>query len=177
MKFFKKGRKFFYAVNIILIVVLCAVTIHACLDPMDYERVFEDFVDARFFSVQRGVIFLVALLILVFEAFFIMSLLRKEEKPVETVNLTTPTGQISITAYSLETMVKSIVSRFDSVADVRTKVDFSNSQVGMDISVKVKSSVLIPEISSKIQSIVKEEVLKSTGIELHSIRVFVDGIN
>jgi uncharacterized alkaline shock family protein YloU len=63
------------------------------------------------------------------------------------------------------------------VADVRTKVDFSNSQVGMDISVKVKSSVLIPEISSKIQSIVKEEVLKSTGIELHSIRVFVDGIN
>jgi len=46
----------------------------------------------------------------------------------------------------------------------------------MDVYVKVMPSVLIPEISSKIQNTVKEKILKGTGIDLNNIRVFVDGI-
>ncbi len=68
------------------------------------------------------------------------------------------------------------VAQFDTVTDIRTKVNLKDSQVGMDVYVKVMPSVLIPEISSKIQNTVKEKILKGTGIDLNNIRVFVDGI-
>lgn len=176
MKVLKKAKNLFYAVNIIMIIFICIIVIYACLDPMDFEKAFEDFVDAKFFSAQRGLVFLAAFMILAFETFFIWSIMRKEEKPAETVNITTQTGQISIAVYSLEALAKMEVAQFDTVTDIRTKVNLKDSQVGMDVYVKVMPSVLIPEISSKIQNTVKEKILKGTGIDLNNIRVFVDGI-
>ncbi|HOD92513.1 MAG TPA: alkaline shock response membrane anchor protein AmaP [Clostridia bacterium] len=176
MKVIKKAKNLFYGVNIILIVSICIMVIYACLDPLDFEKAFENFVDAKFFSVQRGIVFLAALLVIAFEMLFIWSLMQKEDKPAETVNITTSSGQISIAVYSLEVLAKMEVEQFDAVTDIRTKVNLKDSQVGMDVYVKVMPSVLIPEISSKIQNAVKEKILKGTGIDLNNIRVFVDGI-
>lgn len=176
MKIFKKGKNFFLAINIILVLAICFFVIYACLDPLDFEKAFEDFVDARFFSAQRGLLFLAALLVIGFEILFIWSMIQKEEKPAETVSIETPSGQITIAVYSLEALAKMEASQFDMVSDIRTKVDMKDTQIGMDVYVKVMPTVLIPEISSKIQNAVKEKILSGTGIDLHHVRVFVDGI-
>lgn len=111
-----------------------------------------------FFPHKEVLFFLAAFMILAFETFFIWSIMRKEEKPAETVNITTQTGQISIAVYSLEALAKMKLLQFDTVTDIRTKVNLKDSQVGMDVYVKkVMPSVLIPEISSKIQNTVKEK--------------------
>ncbi|MFA5341597.1 MAG: alkaline shock response membrane anchor protein AmaP [Clostridia bacterium] len=176
MKTIKKVKNLFFGINIILILAVCLILVYASLDPLDFERFFEDFVDAKFFSAQRGLVFLVSLAIIAFETIFIWSMMQKEEKPAETVNIATPSGQISIAVYSLEALAKMEVSQFDSITDIRAKVNLKDSLVGMDIYVKVMPSVLIPEISSKIQNAVKEKILNGTGIDLNNIRVFVDGI-
>lgn len=176
MRALKKAKNLFMIINIIIVLLICFFVVYISLNPLVFEKGFEDFGDAKFFSIQRGSFFLVALVVVAFEVLFILSLIQKEEKPAETVSFVTTSGQISIAVYSLEVLAKMEVAQFDMVSDVRTKVHIKDSQVDMDVYIKVMPAVLIPEISSKIQSVVKEKILNGTGVDLHYVRVFVDGI-
>jgi hypothetical protein len=176
MKVIKKARKLVIGINIVLVVIVCAVTAFATLAPLQFEKAFEDFVDAGFFSLNRGVLFLVVLLILTLDVFFIISLFEKDEKVTESVTINNGAGQISIAVYSLEALAIMEVKQYEKVSDIRAKIIMKENDVSMDIYVKVLPTVLIPQLSSEIQAKVKEKIQIGTGIELKQVRVFVDGI-
>lgn len=87
--------------------------------------------------------------------------LRRER----TIAFNNPDGQVIISLSAIEDFIKRIGKQIPEIKDLRP--DVIATKRGIDISVKISlwSEVSIPEITEKIQSIIKSRIQEMLGIE------------
>lgn len=101
----------------------------------------------------------------------------KDEKP-EGILLENESGKLLISIETLENLVKGVVVGFPNVkaTNCRVKLDKSINNVVIDMNLVVASETIIKELSSNLQSKIKEVIKTTTEIDVKAINIKIKNI-
>lgn len=170
----KTWRLVLFLYNLLLI-SLAGVAVAAAAgrpEPLHYIRL------ALATPQNRVVLGTVAILIMVIAFLLLISGLKRENKTEETILVKSElNGQVSITVPAIKLIIMRAVKKVEGVRDIRPAV--SNSQEGLVIylHMMINPEHNVPEMSRKLQEIVKQYLEDIGGLEVSEVKVLVDDFN
>ncbi len=107
----------------------------------------------------------------------VLQLFFRRKKVKQTVITTNQLGNINITLEAINDLVQDIVRKETSVKDVnsRIKVREDGVHIYLNLIVGIKSS--IPELSERIQKLLKVKVTEATGVDISKVEIMIKEIN
>ncbi len=147
----------FYTIIFIIIgVIFIAVSLEFI--TIDQIKAFYDAYSLKTSVGLTGVVFiLVALLI----THFTFGGIQRER----TIAFNTPDGQVVISLSAIENFVKKLADHLPEIKDLRSGVVASKKGVSISARVTLWSDANIPDVTEKIQGIIKNKVQDMLGIE------------
>ncbi|OPX86571.1 MAG: hypothetical protein A4E53_03005 [Pelotomaculum sp. PtaB.Bin104] len=85
-------------------------------------------------------------------------------------------GQVHISLQAIENLVLKVVAQVNGVREVRPKIISDPQGVGIQVRAVVTPDLNIPAVSVEIQQLIKEKVFEVTGINVGSVKMFVENI-
>lgn len=86
-------------------------------------------------------------------------------------------GKLLITKTTLENLVEGVVKEFPSIENASSKVIFDKeNNVFINVTINVKEGTVIKDVSSKLQTKIKENIKKATDLELNSVDIEVQNV-
>ncbi|MDF9407487.1 MAG: hypothetical protein A4E52_00203 [Pelotomaculum sp. PtaB.Bin013] len=86
-------------------------------------------------------------------------------------------GQIRVSIQAIENLVVKVVTQVNGVREVKPRIVSVSQGVGIQIRAVVTPDINVPDVSERIQVLVKEKVFEITGITVGSVRVSIDNIS
>jgi len=86
-------------------------------------------------------------------------------------------GQIRVSIKAIENLTVKVVSQVNGVKEVKPRVVAVSQGVGIQLRAVVTPDINIPEVSEKIQTLVKEKVFEVTGIAVSTVKVSIEDIS
>jgi uncharacterized alkaline shock family protein YloU len=87
--------------------------------------------------------------------------IRKEK----TIAFDNPAGRVSVSLWAIEDLVKRVVGRIPEIREVRSKISASKKGLLIKIKLILRAEESIPEVTSRVQELVKRKVQDTIGIE------------
>ena len=79
-------------------------------------------------------------------------------------------GKLLITKETIENLVKGVVKGFDSAEDVTTSIELDNeNNLRVFVNLTVKENAVIKELSSNLQTKIKETIKQSSDLEVKEV--------
>ncbi|MDD3653721.1 MAG: alkaline shock response membrane anchor protein AmaP [Desulfotomaculaceae bacterium] len=85
-------------------------------------------------------------------------------------------GQVNISLQAIENLVVKVVGQVNGVREVKPKILSDSQGVGVQVRAVVTPDINVPEVSSEIQQRIKERVFEVTGVNVSSVKVFIENI-
>ena len=86
-------------------------------------------------------------------------------------------GKLFITRETIENLVSSTVKGFDSAEEVTTKIELTpDNNLLVFINMTVKENAIIKELSTNLQSKIKDSIKKATDLEVKEVNIKVKNI-
>ena len=105
---------------------------------------------------------------------------KKDETVVDNKNgilLENADGKLFITRETIENLVSSTVKGFDSAEEVTTKIELTpDNNLLVFINMTVKENAIIKELSTNLQSKIKDSIKKATDLEVKEVNIKVKNI-
>lgn len=100
-----------------------------------------------------------------------------EKRYKKTLINSTDLGDINITLGAIDNLVKKIIKKREGIFEINTDINNSESGLDIDLSIKVYSDYIIPELTNELQKVVKSYLEDTTGVTVNSVQVLVNEIN
>lgn len=115
-------------------------------------------------------------IILAIKCIFFSSSTAKEEFKTG-ILLENEDGKLIISKDTIENLVNSVAKRFEGAAEVQTKVILDQeNNVTVNVTLLVKENAIIKDLSSSIQTSVKETIKKTSDLDVKQINIRVKNI-
>ena len=120
----------------------------------------------------------IILMLLSVKCIFFPSYTNPKEEKVDGILLENESGKLLISIETIENLVKGVVAGFPNVKAVNCKVklDKSINNVVIDMNLVVASETIIKELSSNLQTKIKEVIKTTTEIEVKAINIKIKNI-
>ena len=119
----------------------------------------------------------VLFILLSIRCIFFTSSDKQEEELKNGILLENSEGKLLITKETIENLVSGIVRGFDSAQEVSTKIELdSENHVIVLINLRVKENAIIKELTTNLQTKVKEAIKKSTDLDVKEVNIKVKNI-
>lgn len=102
---------------------------------------------------------------------------RKQEELKNGVLLENSDGKLFITRETIENLVNNIAKGFDSAEDIITRVELDKeNKVSVFVNMAVGENAIIKELSTNLQTRIKETVKKSTDLDVKEVNIKVKNV-
>lgn len=118
---------------------------------------------------------LIGLAFLIVSIRFLISGLTVKQKNMYIVRYTNM-GELKISSSTIEGIAHNAASGFEGIKEIKTGVDLRDEKVVIKIKGIIEPEVNIPEITTNIQNKVKEDIEKTTGLEVNEVKVEINNI-
>ena len=161
MRFWARLGLLFYMFTVIFISLGMAAFVLHLVGFQDVQDVLYVIYHDREFRVIFGAIAVVLLLKNHFYARAISGVQQKEK----TIAFDNPSGRVSVSLSAMEDLIRRVVTRIPEVKEVRPFIVASGR--GLEISARLilKAEVNIPEMTARLQELIKHKVQDTIGIE------------
>lgn len=86
-------------------------------------------------------------------------------------------GKLLITKETIENLVNSVVKGFDSAEDVTTKIELDKeNNVRVFVNLSVRENAIIKELSTNLQTKIKDTIKKTSDLEVKEVNIKVKNI-
>ena len=86
-------------------------------------------------------------------------------------------GKLLITKETIENLVNAVVKGFDSAEEVSTKIELDKqNNLTVNVNLVVKENAVIKELTSNLQTKIKETIKKSSDLEVKEVNIKVKNI-
>lgn len=86
-------------------------------------------------------------------------------------------GKLLITKETIENLVNNIVKGFDSAEDITTKIELDNeNNVIVYVNLSVRENAIIKELSTNLQTKIKDTIKKTSDLEVKAVNIKVKNI-
>ena len=147
---------FYTVVFIIIGAALIAISLE--LITLDQIKAFYETYNLRMSIGLAGVVFILLGLLI---THFTFGGIQRER----TIAFNTPDGQVVISLSAIENFIKKLASQIPEIKDMRSNVIASKKGVNISARVSLWSDSNIPDVTEKIQGIIKNKVQDMLGIE------------
>jgi uncharacterized alkaline shock family protein YloU len=127
-------------------------------------------------SVNVFLMFFIALIFFTISTGFLFSGLRKSAKDKKVISKYTNVGEITISLDAIENITLAVTKKFTGVRDAKADVRKFNDTVAITIKAVVMPELNIPLLSEDMQVKVKKTVEETAGVNVNSVKVFIDNI-
>lgn len=178
MRFFTRIAILFYVVTIstvgALIIASVFVLDQAFLDKIDY------YLQLLASDIQlKTIVGLTGLLFILLSFIFarVISGARQKER---TIAFDNPSGRVSISLVAMEDMVKRLILRESEVKEGRPNIIATKKGLDIEARLVLKADVNIPEVTSRLQNLIKDKIQEMIGIEeavtvkIHVVKITTD---
>lgn len=86
-------------------------------------------------------------------------------------------GEVRIALTAIETLVQQAASQIKGVKETRPNFFTLDEGLGVNIRAVVASDESIPELSSQLQKVIKDHVLRIAGIHIEEVKVLVENVS
>jgi len=86
-------------------------------------------------------------------------------------------GQVRVSLQAIENLVVKVAAQISGVRDVKARIVSVPQGVGIQIRAVVTPDINVPEVSTEMQQRVKERVFEVTGVNVSSVKVFIENIS
>ncbi len=164
-----------------IIMLVMAVTISLVIfDVVQLETIY-NFIDNVMNDETISKIILgvsIASILLAVKALFFPSRPPKKTEIKTGVLLENKDGRLLISRDTIENLVSSVVKGFDQAVDVQTKVNLDmENNVTVYITLLVKEDSIIKELSSNMQTKIKETIKRSTDLDVSQVNINIKDID
>jgi len=161
MKFFTRVAVLFY---VSLVMVVCCLVSLFLLNMVSLQDTFillqVIYTDESLQTIVAGVVCVLLLInYLVYRGF---SVNTRKEKIIAFDN---PSGRVSVSLFALEDLVKRMLAKMSEVKEARSGITVSKKGLYVKIRITLCSEVNIPEITSRVQEMVKSKIQDTIGID------------
>lgn len=120
----------------------------------------------------------IVLILLAIKSIFFNSYSKEEMQSKEGILLENDNGKLLVSRDTIESLTNAVVKSFESAESVMTKVEVDNeSHVKIYITLFVYPDAVIKELSSKLQTNVKETIKKSLDLDVTEVNIRVKNIS
>ena len=163
MKFFTRIAILFYVVTISTLGALIITSAFVIDQPLigrinDHLQILASDIQLRIVVGLTGLLFI--LLSLVFAR--IISGARQKER---TIAFDNPSGRVSISLIAMEDMVKRLILREPEIKEGRPNIIATKKGLDIEARLVLKADVNIPEVTSRLQNLIKDKIQEMIGIE------------
>lgn len=85
-------------------------------------------------------------------------------------------GDVHISTQTFESIVANVAKKYNGIKTAKVNIKLRETGVGVDLYVYVLQDTVITDITSKIQSDIKETILKQTTVTVENVNVRVKGV-
>ena len=154
---------FFMALGVVM--VAAAIGRH---EPLDYLKI-------ALATPQNRIVFgVVGILLLVLAAISVFSNLKREPRVKSVIVESSLSGQVSISEEAVKTIIMKAVKKVEGVKEIKPEVSSGNNGVSVYLHMMINPEYSVPEMSAKIQEMVKEYLEDIGGLQVAEIRILVD---
>lgn len=161
MKLISGITRFFYT---IILVLLGACLILVALNLIPQEKLLEAINLIYIKPNLRLITGFTGLLLITISLLIIQLAISKLERE-KTIAFENPDGQVTVSLTAIEDFMKRMSRRIPEIKDLKPKVIATKKGIIVNAKVTLFSEISIPNISEKIQSIVKNRIQDMLGIE------------
>ncbi len=101
---------------------------------------------------------------------------RRSKGPANAVLKGSEYGEVAISITAIDNMVLRTVQQTEGIKDVSRQVSFTQDGLIISVKINVMPDVAMPNLTSELQSRIKEYVEEITGITVHEVKVIVENI-
>ena len=117
-------------------------------------------------------------IILAVKSIFFNSFSKEKSESRDGILLENDNGKLLVSKDTIESLTNTVVKSFDSAESVMTKVEVdSESHVKIYITLFVYPEVVIKELSSKLQTNVKDTIKKSLDLDVTEVNIRIKNIS
>lgn len=178
MKFFTGIGLLFYVATITLVstAAILLVTHTVPLDEINnYLAV--TYADSHIRAIVGGVA--AALIFLSFIFARIISGGRQKER---TIAFDNPAGRVSVSLGAVEDLVRRLIYKIPEIKEVKSHIIATKKGIEVDIRLILKTDVNIPDMTSKLQDLVRSRIQETLGVEevvivrIHVAKIVTDDV-
>ena len=120
----------------------------------------------------------IILILLAIKSIFFNSFSKEKMESKEGILLENDNGKLLVSKDTIESLTNAVVKSFESAESVMTKVEVDNeSHVKIYITLFVYPDAIIKELSSKLQSNVKDTIKKSLDLDVTEVNIRIKNIS
>lgn len=120
----------------------------------------------------------IILILLAIKSIFFNSFSKEKMESKEGILLENDNGKLLVSKDTIESLTNAVVRSFESAESVMTKVEVDNeSHVKIYITLFVYPDAIIKELSSKLQSNVKDTIKKSLDLDVTEVNIRIKNIS
>ena len=120
----------------------------------------------------------IVLILLAIKSIFFNSFSKEKMQGKEGILLENDNGKLLVSRDTIESLTNAVVKSFDSAENVMTKVDVDEeNHVKIYITLYVYPDAIIKELSSKLQTNVKDTIKKSLDLEVTEVNIRIKNIS
>ncbi len=120
----------------------------------------------------------IILMILAIKSIFFNSFSKEKNESKDGILLENDNGKLLVSKDTIESLANTVVKSFDSAESVMTKVEVdSESHVKIYITLFVHPDAVIKELSSKLQTNVKDTIKKSLDLDVTEVNIRIKNIS
>lgn len=176
MKFLERFTLVIYS---LIILILSVITSLLIFNWMDFGTVTEMVKALLIGSVSSKITLGVCaiFILLSIKCMFFDEKSKEAMREAQGILLKNENGQLMISKETIDNMVKNAVTGFESVKDCNTRIDVTEeNQLKITLFLTVTESVVIKELASNLQTKIKEEVKKTSDLDVQEVNVKIMGL-
>lgn len=92
-----------------------------------------------------------------------------------------PSGRVNVSLQAIEDMIKRVINKTPEVKEIKSKISASKKGLAIKITLILRTEGSIPEVTSRVQELVKKRVQEAIGLEepidvtIHVGKILSDG--
>jgi uncharacterized alkaline shock family protein YloU len=138
----------------------------------------EPFLREAFFDQQARIYIGGAALLVLFLNYIFMKAISDSSERERTIAFDNPSGRVTVSLQALEDLTRRVIMGMPEVKEVRSFIRADNKGLKIDANLVLKADVNIPELTAKLQNLVKGKMQDTIGIdEIPTVRIHVTKIS
>ena len=178
MRFFTRVAILFYVTTIstmgVLVIVFAATIDASLIEKINYCL--------NQFSRDQQIKILFGLLgfLFILLSFMFAKIISGAQSKERTIAFDNPGGRVTISLFALEDMIKRLVLRESEIKEVRSNLVATKKGLEVEVRLIFKADVNIPEMTSRLQELIKDKIQDMIGIEetivvrIHVMKIISD---
>jgi uncharacterized alkaline shock family protein YloU len=164
-----------------IIMIILAVT--SCLvvfDIIELREIYKSIEELLKDDVARKVIIgsSIVSILLAIKSIFFPSRIKKKQEIRTGVLLENKDGRLLISKDTIENIVNGVVRSFDDAVDSQTKVLLdAENRITVFVSLMVKNDSIIKEMSSSMQTKIKETIKRNTDLDVSQVNINIKDVD